>query len=63
MPYDYSQTRVLLGTRVTGDLESELAYYPSDYEAEAGRKALAMELEFLRQEVKNLRYGSTTANS
>jgi len=63
MPYDYSQTRVLLGTRVAGDLESELAYYPSDHEAEAGRKALAMELEFLRQEVKNLRYGSTTANS
>lgn len=63
MPYDYNKTRVLLGTRIAGNPESELAYYPSDPEAEAGRQALAFELEFLREEVRNLRYGSTTANS
>ena len=63
MPYDYIKTRVLFGTRVAGDPESELAYYPSDHEAEAGRKALSVELKFLRKEVSNLRYGSTTANS
>ena len=63
MPYDYAKTRVLFGTRVEGDPESELAYYPSDREAEAGRKALSVELKFLRKEAGNLRYGSTTANS
>lgn len=39
-PYDYTQPRVLTGTRVAGDPESELAYYPSDPEAQAGREAL-----------------------
>jgi alpha-ketoglutarate-dependent taurine dioxygenase len=59
-PYDYSKARVLTGTRVAGD-ESELAYYPSDPAAAAGRAALAAELERLRQEVGNRMYGATTA--
>ncbi len=48
-PYDYRQSRVLIGTRVAGDPESELAYYPSDPQAEAGRRALAAELALLRE--------------
>ena len=47
-PYDYAQPRVLIGTRVAGDVPSELAYYPSDPEAEAGRGALERELAVLR---------------
>ena len=50
-PYNYSQPRVLTGTRVAGDPASELAYYPSDPEAELGRKALNEELSFLREEI------------
>ncbi len=49
-PYDYSQPRVLTGTRIRGDVPSELAYYPQDPAAEAGRQALARELELLRAE-------------
>lgn len=60
-PYDYSQPRVLLGTRVAGDPETELAYYPSDPEAQAGRDALAAELEVLRTETGDRMYGATTA--
>jgi alpha-ketoglutarate-dependent taurine dioxygenase len=59
-PYDYSKARVLTGTRVAGD-ESELAYYPSDPAAEAGRVALAAELELLREEAGDRMYGATTA--
>ncbi len=47
-PYDYAQPRVLIGTRVAGDVPSELAYYPCDPEAEAGRAALERELMVLR---------------
>lgn len=47
-PYDYRQPRVLIGTRVAGDPASELAYYPSDPQAEDGRHALAAELALLR---------------
>lgn len=47
-PYDYSQPRVLIGTRVAGEVPSELAYYPDDPRAQAGREALAQELEALR---------------
>ena len=61
MPYDYSQPRVLTGTRVAGDPASELAYYPSDPQAQAGRDALARELALLRQEVKDRMFGATTA--
>ncbi|XOV87783.1 MAG: TauD/TfdA dioxygenase family protein [Pseudomonadota bacterium] len=50
-PYDYSKARVLIGTRIAGDPESELAYYPEDPAAEAGRQALARELALLREEV------------
>ena len=50
MPYDYSKARILIGTRVRGD-DSELAYYPDDPRAEAGRRALQAELEVLRREV------------
>jgi len=49
-PYDYSKPRVLTGTRVAGDADSELAYYPTDPKAQAGREALIAELEALRQE-------------
>lgn len=47
-PYDYSQPRVLIGTRVAGEVPSELAYYPDDPRAQAGREALARELAALR---------------
>ena len=47
-PYDYSEPRVLIGTRVKGDEASELAYYPDDPKAQAGREALALELDVLR---------------
>ncbi len=60
-PYDYSKPRVLIGTRVAGDPETELAYYPDDPAAEAGRVALAAELEILRSEAADRRYGATTA--
>jgi alpha-ketoglutarate-dependent taurine dioxygenase len=60
-PYDYSQPRVLIGTRVAGDRDSELAYYPSDPEAEAGRRALAAELKLLREETADRMFGATTA--
>ncbi len=49
-PYDYSKPRVLVGTRIAGDPISELAYYPDDPRAEAGRAALAAELDVLRCE-------------
>jgi len=49
-PYDYAEPRVLTGTRVAGDPESELAYYPTDPPAQAGREALLAELEALRHE-------------
>lgn len=49
-PYDYSQPRVLTGTRIAGDPASELSYYPDDPRAEIGRRVLAEELDYLRQE-------------
>lgn len=52
-PYDYQQPRVLIGTRIKGDVPSELAYYPDDSAAEAGRAALSAELACLRSEVKS----------
>ena len=61
MPYDYSEPRVLIGTRVAGDPETELAYYPSDPAAQAGREALDTELSILRNETVDRRYGATTA--
>ena len=60
-PYDYSEPRVLIGTRVAGEPESELAYYPTDPPAEAGRQALQQELDLLRRETGDRRYGGTTA--
>ena len=60
-PYDYAKPRYLIGTRVAGDPASELAYYPDDPRAEAGRQALAAELEILRAEATDRRYGATTA--
>jgi alpha-ketoglutarate-dependent taurine dioxygenase len=59
--YDYSQPRYLIATRIAGG-DSELAYNPTDPEAEAGRQALAAELELLRAETVNRRYGATTAS-
>jgi alpha-ketoglutarate-dependent taurine dioxygenase len=61
-PYDYSKARVLTATRIAGDPESELAYYPDDPRAEAGREALANELAMLRNEADNRRYRATTAS-
>ena len=60
--YDYGSARVLTGTRVAGDPKTELAYYPSDPEAQAGRDALIIELDILRRETKDRRYGATTAD-
>lgn len=60
-PYDYTEPRVLTGTRVAGEPESELAYYPTDPHAEAGREALKAELDLLAGETGNRRYGGTTA--
>lgn len=61
MPYEYSKARVLIGTRVAGDPATELAYYPTHPAAQAGRDALAAELDLLREETKDRRYGATTA--
>ena len=61
-PYDYDKPRYLIGTRVAGDPATELAYYPEDPEAEAGRKALIEELGVLREETKDQMYGATTAS-
>ena len=60
--YDYGSARVLIGTRIAGDPKTELAYYPSDPEAQAGRDALIAELDILREETKERRYGATTAD-
>ena len=60
--YDYGSARVLTGTRVAGDPKTELAYYPSDPEAQAGRDALIAELDILREETKERRNGATTAD-
>ncbi len=56
-PYDYAQPRVLIGTRIAGEPESELAYYPDDREAAGGRAALAAELDCLLKETAGKRYG------
>lgn len=61
-PYDYTKPRYLIGTRVAGDVATELAYYPEDEAAEAGRRALSAELEILRTEAVDRRYGATTAS-
>lgn len=60
-PYDYTKPRYLIGTRVAGDPATELAYYPEDPQAEAGRRALTEELEFQRVEARDRMYGATTA--
>lgn len=56
-PYDYSQARVLTGTRVAGDPASELAYYPDDPRAQVAREVLSVELELLRQEMTGTEIG------
>lgn len=61
-PYDYTKPRVMVATRVAGDPKSELAYYPTDPEAQAGRDALTAELELLRTETRSHRFGATTAS-
>ena len=60
-PYDYGAPRVLVGTRIAGEPESELAYHPTDPQAQAGRDALKAELELLRRETADRRYHGTTA--
>lgn len=59
-PYDYDEPRVLTGTRVAGEPDSELAYYPDDPRAEAGRQALQAELEALKLETEDRMFGGTT---
>ena len=61
-PYDYAKPRVLTGTRIAGDPESELAYYPDDPRAEAGRQALQAELEALKCETQDRMFGGTSLN-
>ena len=60
-PYDYAKVRAMIGTRVAGEAASELAYYPEDLAAEAGRQALNAELTRLRAETADRRYGGTTS--
>ena len=60
-PYDYDSGRVLIGTRVAGDPATELAYHPADPAAQAGRDVLTAELDLLREETKDRRFGATTA--
>ncbi len=62
MPYDYAKARVLIGTRVAGDPASELAYYPTDPGAQAGREVLAAELPLLRGETAGKRYHEAQAH-
>ena len=50
-PYDYSEPRVLIGSRVKGDEASELSYYPDDPRAAIGRQELQHELKILRSEM------------
>ena len=52
---------MLTGTRVAGDPATELAHYPSDPVAQAGREALAAELEILRTEAAGKMFGSPSA--
>ena len=59
-PYDYAQPRYLIGTRVAGDPASELAYYPEDPRARAGREALAQELALLREEAQDKLFAGST---
>ena len=60
-PYDYTEARVLTGTRIAGDPASELAYYPTEPEAQAGRDSLAAELEHLQLETQDRMFGAKTA--
>jgi len=60
LPYDYTQPRTVIGTRVAGE-DSEFTYHPTDPEAAAGREALATELALLRGETQDRRYKATMA--
>ena len=62
-PYDYSIPRALIATRVAGEVESELAYYPSDPEAQSGRDALQSELALLQQESGVKKFGGSTVST
>ena len=57
-PYDYSEARVLTATRIAGDPTTELAYYATDPEAQAGRAALSAELALLREEAAGKTFGA-----
>ena len=60
MPYNYEEPRVLTGTRIAGEPESELAYYPDDPRAEHGRQALQAELAALKSETQDRMFGGTS---
>ena len=53
----------MIGTRVAGDPATELAYYPTDPEAQPGREALAAELELLRNETAGKMFGAPPENA
>ena len=61
MPYDYNQPRILIGTRIAGDVESELSYYPEDPRAIEGRRALSQELSILRKETHDGEVAGTSS--
>ena len=58
LPYDYGKARVLIGTRIAGDPATELAYYPTDPEAQSGREALAAELKLLQNDTAGKMFGA-----
>jgi alpha-ketoglutarate-dependent taurine dioxygenase len=60
-PHDYNNKRELIQTRVAGDPATELSYYPSAPEAQAGRETLAAELELLRKETIGKRFSASEA--
>lgn len=61
-PYDYTEPRVMTATRIAGDPETELAYHPTDPQAQDGRDALQSELAELRRETEGKMFqGSMTA--
>jgi alpha-ketoglutarate-dependent taurine dioxygenase len=63
-PYDYShEPRVLIASRVAGDPATELAYYPSAPEAQAGREVLIAELELLRKEIAGKRFAGLSSQN
>jgi hypothetical protein len=49
----------MTATRIAGEPDSELSYYPEDSQAQAGRDALNAELVELRKETKGKMFGES----